>query len=376
MSNIPKLTVEKSLHVGDWDPTHRPPQPPPDIPGLTTINGPCWYGAGLSQNHGWVKLLERHDKALVGIVPPTRPRYDTLGSAPAQRSAWPNTGEWYGPFADALTISKQGNPLIGQQYRYDGVGIRVNANAHKIESKDLTYFTSEKEIHLIADKLPEGSDFLTSDGLPKVKMKLSKDEEKILGIAPKIELKTNIGDQIHIHIKEEGSIIESKAEKIDLLGETFCNKNIIAAKEIKSNNGSHVLSAKKDFDIPHPTKEGWRLTHACVEGPEAAVYVRGKLKDANIIELPEYWTKLVDPDSITVSLTPIGIHQELYVSHINDNKIFVRNNNGVPTNCFYHIYAERIDTEKLIPEYEGSIEDYPGDNNQRSIVGYHYDRKK
>ena len=40
MSNIPKLTVEKSLHVGDWDPTHRPPEIPPDIPGLTTINGP------------------------------------------------------------------------------------------------------------------------------------------------------------------------------------------------------------------------------------------------------------------------------------------------------------------------------------------------
>jgi hypothetical protein len=26
-------------------------------------------------------------------------------------------------------------------------------------------------------------------------------------------------------------------------------------------------------------------------------------------------------------------------------------------------------------EYEGGIEDYPGDNSERSIAGYHYDKK-
>jgi hypothetical protein len=374
MSNDPKLTVEKSLHVGDWDPTHRPPQIPPDIPGLTTINGPCWYGAGLKQEQGWVKLIERHDKALVGIIPPTRPRYDAPGSAPAKRSSWPNTGEFFGPLADAITISRQGDPLIGQKFRYNGVGIRVNANAHKIESKTLTYVLSEKEIHLIADKLPQGSDFLTSDALPEVKIKLSKPESKILGIAPVIHLNTDVGGSTHTHIVP--GFIEIQATFIDLVGDTYCTENIVAAKEVKSNNGRHVLSRKKNFDIPHPTKEGWRLTHTCVEGPEAAVYVRGKLKNSNVIELPEYWAKLVNPDSITVSLTPIKMHQELYVSNITDNKIFVNNNNGVPTNCYYHVYGERIDTEKLIPEYKGSIEDYPGDNSQRSIAGYHYDTKE
>ena len=45
----------------------------------------------------------------------------------------------------------------------------------------------------------------------------------------------------------------------------------------------------KGFDIPHPTKKGTRVRHICVEGPESAVYIRGRLTGANIIELPDYW---------------------------------------------------------------------------------------
>ena len=33
--------------------------------------------------------------------------------------------------------------------------------------------------------------------------------------------------------------------------------NIIAQGEVMSRCGGHILSAKKNFDIPHPTKEGW-----------------------------------------------------------------------------------------------------------------------
>ena len=51
----------------------------------------------------------------------------------------------------------------------------------------------------------------------------------------------------------------------------------------------------------------------CIEGPETAVYVRGRLTDNSVIELPDYWKGLVDPDSITVSLTQIGSSQDLIV---------------------------------------------------------------
>mgnify|MGYP006919628025 CR=1 FL=1 len=151
--------------------------------------------------------------------------------------------------------------------------------------------------------------------------------------------------------------------------------NVKAKEEVYSNNGAHRLSSKKNFDIPHPTKEGWRLTHSCLEGPEAAVYVRGKLINTNIIKLPEYWKKLVDPNTITISVTPIGSHQNIFVKEFDSKEVVLESAENIPVCCFYHIFGERIDTEKLIVEYEGGIEDYPGDNSERSIVGYHYDKK-
>ena len=149
----------------------------------------------------------------------------------------------------------------------------------------------------------------------------------------------------------------------------------IAQQDVWAFCGAHRLSQKKNFDIPHPTKEGWRLTHACVEGPEAAVYTRGRVTNKKEILLPDYWKELVDWTTITVNLTPIGAHQDVIVKRFDEEKIYLQSNGGIPIDCFYHIYAERQDTERLIPEYEGTIEDYPGDNSQRSIVGYHYDNK-
>lgn len=153
--------------------------------------------------------------------------------------------------------------------------------------------------------------------------------------------------------------------------------NLLAQGEVVARvlGRPHILSIKKDFDIPHPTKNGWRLTHACLEGPEAGVYYRGKLINSNQIYLPDYWKKLVDGDSITVNITPIKYHQNIIVKDIIDNVIYLNEKEGLDINCYYHVYGERIDTEKLIPEYKGEIEDYPGDNNQRSIAGWNYDIK-
>lgn len=159
-------------------------------------------------------------------------------------------------------------------------------------------------------------------------------------------------------------------------GSVNANGDIVASGNIVSQCGGHVLSAKKNFDIPHPSKEGWRLTHSCIEGPEAAVYYRGRVRNAKEIDLPSYWKDLVDITTITVSLTPVGSHQDVIVKRWDEDKIYLQAKGGMPVDCFYHIYAERKDTEKLIPEYKGTIEDYPGDNSQRSISGYHYDIKE
>ena len=123
----------------------------------------------------------------------------------------------------------------------------------------------------------------------------------------------------------------------------------------------------KAFDIPHPSKEGYRLRHICVEGPESAVYYRGRT-NKNIIPLPLYWKDLIDPASLTVTLTPIGAHQNIIVKRWDAENIYLQNQGAMPINCFFHVFAQRIDIERLIPEYEGqSSDDYPGDNSIYSI---------
>jgi hypothetical protein len=109
-------------------------------------------------------------------------------------------------------------------------------------------------------------------------------------------------------------------------------------------------AASKSFDIEHPTKEGMRLHHGSLEGPEHGVYVRGRLTDSNVIVLPDYWTGLVDEDTITVQLTAIGGKQNLWVEDIVDNSIIVGFEDKV--NCFYFVQAERKDVDKFDVEYE------------------------
>ena len=133
----------------------------------------------------------------------------------------------------------------------------------------------------------------------------------------------------------------------------FSNGNVAINTTTNSSftlevNGSFAATTKS-FVIPHPTKAGMKLRYGSLEGPENGVYVRGRLTNNNTIELPDYWIKLVDPESITVNLTPLGRHQNLYVENISDNKVTVGNSNllNKEINCFYTVFAERRDVEKL-----------------------------
>ena len=141
--------------------------------------------------------------------------------------------------------------------------------------------------------------------------------------------------------------------------------------------GNINVQSWKGFDIKHPNKEGQRLRHICLEGPEAGVYVRGKLSGTNVIDLPDYWVGLIDPESITVSLTQIGSSQDLIVDKIEwGRKVYIRSGSASTINCFYTIHASRIDGEPLIVEYEGETPaEYPGGSRQFSISGYDYDAR-
>ena len=122
-------------------------------------------------------------------------------------------------------------------------------------------------------------------------------------------------------------------------------------------------SKPKPFDIKHPSKEGWRLRYACIEGPEVGVYCRGRVRGEKIIKLPDYWKDLVDVESISVQLQPIGAHQDVIVKRWDEEFIYLQAQGGMPVNCFYHVYAARKDVNPLYVEYEGeSWKDYPDPN--------------
>ena len=164
-------------------------------------------------------------------------------------------------------------------------------------------------------------------------------------------------------------------------GDTNQVGNITASGTIKAATliGAHTsgsisggVSGKsggaKAFDIPHPSRAGYRLRHICLEGPESAVYFRGRLKNRKVIKLPTYWEKLVDPTTITVNLTPFGSHQDIIVKRLDSTEIHLQSNGGLPIDCFYHVYGTRQDIERLSVEYEGATsDDYPGDNSIYSI---------
>ena len=163
--------------------------------------------------------------------------------------------------------------------------------------------------------------------------------------------------------------VKGKFDDLQVTNDINAGGTIAATGNVTSNGGSHVLSNKKNlpFDMPHPNKEGWRLRHVCIEGPEIAVYCRGKVSGDGVINVPSFWKGLVNMDDITISLTPIGSWQELFVKEVVGNQIIVRNNASGPINADYYIIGRRLDDD-LIVEYEGKThEDYPGGNEGYSF---------
>lgn len=111
-----------------------------------------------------------------------------------------------------------------------------------------------------------------------------------------------------------------------------------------------LSATTKSFDIEHPTKEGMRLHHGSLEGPEHGVYHRG-VGASSVVELPDYWTGLVDEDSITVQLTPKGSFQQLFVRKVEGNKVHVDAVDGGELSFYYNIYGTRKDVGKMEVEY-------------------------
>ena len=191
-------------------------------------------------------------------------------------------------------------------------------------------------------------------------------KDDLASFAKKIAAKLESGFETRM------SAIASLAAKFES-GPTF-NSTTTSSPIVKGKIFTGKSLIDKGFDIEHPKRKGKRLRHICVEGPESAIYIRGRLTNENIINLPDYWDGLVDPDSITVNLTQIGSSQDLIIDRIDWGKrVVVKSGTASNIDCYYQIWGNRIGP-KLFVEYDGeSPADYPGDQSGHSIAGYNYD---
>ena len=162
----------------------------------------------------------------------------------------------------------------------------------------------------------------------------------------------------------------SGANTVHIIGDLYVSGSTDTGNKGRLASRFATADAKpKPFDIKHPSKDGYRLSYACIEGPEARVYHRGRVRNEKIIKLPDYWKDLVDVESISVQLQPIGSHQDIIVKRWDDEFIYLQAQGGMPVNCFYHVYAARKDVNPLYVEYQGdSWKDYPDPNFNPEIT--------
>jgi hypothetical protein len=118
-----------------------------------------------------------------------------------------------------------------------------------------------------------------------------------------------------------------------------------------TNISGHLYASVKHFRAEDPTNPNHYITYSSLEGPENAVFYRGKvnIKDnIYIIKLPKEWDWLVNRDSLSVYLSSEDDDQHLSYSIYNDT-IKIKNNKMMSKHikCSYLIMATRKDIKPL-----------------------------
>lgn len=171
-----------------------------------------------------------------------------------------------------------------------------------------------------------------------------------------------IGNQSGKNNQGENSIIiNASGQETTCQPGTFNVKPIRQTEELRqtgilfwNSETSEIqsINATKTFVINHPTQQNKYLVHACLEGPEAGVYYRGKSEIVNNsfidVYLPSYVESLAS--EFTIHLTPINSPSVLYTSEIekceltNQLKFKVYSNNLNSSNnikFYWVVYGKR-----------------------------------
>uniref|UniRef100_A0A6C0K241 Uncharacterized protein n=1 Tax=viral metagenome TaxID=1070528 RepID=A0A6C0K241_9ZZZZ len=113
------------------------------------------------------------------------------------------------------------------------------------------------------------------------------------------------------------------------------------------STGPQGPTGSKTFIIDHPLDNSKYLIHACLEGPEAGVYYRGKASidnnESTTIQLPDYVAPLAKNFSIQVTSIYCKGREEpnlFEVSEIENNQFTVYGNNG---SFYWYVYGTKND---------------------------------
>ena len=104
--------------------------------------------------------------------------------------------------------------------------------------------------------------------------------------------------------------------------------NSRAGMFINANGQGELFSSVKAFVEEHPGRDdGAKIVYISLEGPEAAMFYRGKAELVNgssVVELPEHFTALAAMETASVQLTPHSARSfGLAVSAIDENALQV-----------------------------------------------------
>jgi hypothetical protein len=79
--------------------------------------------------------------------------------------------------------------------------------------------------------------------------------------------------------------------------------------QVLSDGTGAVFANLKSFRVAHPSQPDTDIVYACIEGPEAAAYVRGTGRLVNgeaRIPLPDHFISVANPETLTVYITPLS----------------------------------------------------------------------
>ena len=75
------------------------------------------------------------------------------------------------------------------------------------------------------------------------------------------------------------------------------------------------------------------------------VTYHGTMRDTTVINLPEEWTNKVDLETLSITLTPIGTFQDLYVDSVQwGKKVVVKSSSGGLIYCYYNVNATLLES--------------------------------